>query len=46
MSHFDFIITAGKKVRLSSSIGKLILKSYAQFAGGDSFEEVTDYDKR
>jgi hypothetical protein len=48
MSHFDFIInpTTGKKVRLSSSIGKLILKSYSQFAGGDSFEEVTNYDKR
>jgi len=51
MSQFDFIVnpTTGKKVKVSSSLGKLILNSYSQFAGGDSFEEEhipTNHEKR
>ena len=51
MSQFDFIVnpTTGKKVKVSSSLGKLILNSYSQFAGGDSFEEehiLTNHEKR
>ena len=51
MSQFDSIVnpTTGKKVKVSSSLGKLILNSYSQFAGGDSFEEEhipTNHEKR
>ena len=51
MSQFDFIVnpTTGKKVKLSSPLGRLILNSYSQVAGGDSFEEErlpTNYEKR
>ena len=49
MSQFDFIVnpTTGKKVKLTSSVGKLILKSYKQFAGGDEVEpSLTNHQKR
>jgi len=49
MSQFDFIVnpTTGKKVKLSSSVGKLILKSYKQLAGGDELEPpLTNHQKR
>tara|TARA_Y100000389_G_C17457298_1_gene519040 strand:- start:1055 stop:2098 length:1044 start_codon:yes stop_codon:yes gene_type:complete len=50
MSQFDFIVnpTTGKKVKLTSSVGKLILKSYRQLAGGEADVEppLTNHQKR
>lgn len=50
MSQFDFIVnpTTGKQVKLTSSIGKLILKSYKQLAGGEADAEppLTNHQKR
>ena len=49
MSQFDFIVnpTTGRKVKLASSVGKLILKSYKQLAGGDEVEpSLTNHQKR